>query len=84
MPLFRHKENTLAVIAGSGREENRNNSYILKASFSQPSGITVVTEQPEAKVLYIADSESSSIRSITAKGQVVGVVGGSRDPTVRI
>ncbi|ODN03784.1 NHL repeat-containing protein 2 [Orchesella cincta] len=73
------KENSFAVIAGSGREENRNNSYILKASFAQPSGITVTTGSE--KHIYIADSESSTIRSINPKGQVVGIVGGSRDPT---
>ncbi|CAL8110199.1 unnamed protein product [Orchesella dallaii] len=73
------KEKTFTVVAGSGREENRNNSYILKASFAQPSGITVTSGGE--KHIYIADSESSTIRSVTPKGQVVGIIGGSRDPS---
>jgi len=32
--------------------------------------------------VYIADSESSSVRSITSTGKVAAVVGGARDPTV--
>jgi hypothetical protein len=84
MTLFidRFAANDCTVIAGSGREENRNNSYILKAAFAQPSGICVASERDGNKLIVIADSESSSVRSITSAGKVVGLVGGARDPTV--
>ena len=45
------------LVAGSGKEENRNNSYPLKSGFAQPSGLTLFDGN-----LYIADSESSTIR----------------------
>ncbi|RWS25183.1 NHL repeat-containing protein 2-like protein [Leptotrombidium deliense] len=66
------------TFAGSGREENRNNRYPLKAAFAQPSGI-VYSEQHTS--LFVADSESSTIRRVYLKtGSVENVVGGSRDP----
>ncbi|CAN2389265.1 NHL repeat-containing protein 2 [Pristimantis euphronides] len=67
--------------AGSGNEENRNNSYPHKAGFAQPSGLTVCSGDPW-NCLFVADSESSSIRSVSLKdGAVKHVVGGERDPT---
>jgi len=75
------EEDTCLRFAGSGNEENRNNSYPHKASFAQPSGFTVAIVK-EQKHLYIADSESSSIRSLEIKsGSVKACVGGERDPT---
>ncbi|KAL4231754.1 NHL repeat-containing protein 2 [Mactra antiquata] len=69
---------TCLRFAGSGLEENRNNSYPEKAGFAQPSGITVSMKQ---NCLYVADSESSSVRSIQLKdGAVKNVVGGDIDP----
>ena len=65
----------LALVAGSGKEENRNNSYPLKASFAQPSGLSWHQEN-----LYIADSESSTIRVFNAKNGVKNVCGGSKNP----
>ena len=77
------RKNTSLRFAGSGNEENRNNSYPHKASFAQPSGLTMATIK-EQNNLYIADSESSSVRSIETKtGAVTACVGGERDPTVR-
>ena len=68
--------------AGSGNEENRNNSYPHKASFAQPSGVTLAVVQNK-QYLYIADSESSSIRSVElSNGAVKACVGGERDPMV--
>lgn len=70
---------TCVAIAGSGREENRNNLYPHAAAFAQPSGISLDIEN---KDLYVADSESSSIRRISlVDGKVTGVVGGNRSPT---
>lgn len=68
--------------AGSGSEENRNNSYPHKAGFAQPSGLALATEEPW-NCLYVADSESSTIRSLALKdGAVKLLVGGERDPLV--
>ncbi len=50
---------TLVRIAGSGAEENRNNSYPAKAGFAQPSGLSLDQSQG---TLFIADSESSTVR----------------------
>ena len=74
-------------VAGSGAEENRNNSYPAKAGFAQPSGMCSALITPPGKasehLLFIADSESSSVRQTSLKdGQVKALVGGDRDPTV--
>lgn len=72
-------------LAGSGAEENRNNSYPAKAAFAQPSGISCgVLQSPSADyLLFVADSESSSIRQINLKdGSVKALVGGGKDPMV--
>lgn len=75
------KKHTSLRFAGSGNEENRNNSYPHKASFAQPSGLTVASVK-EQKLVYVADSESSSVRSVDIKtGAVKACVGGERDPT---
>ncbi|XP_073346408.1 NHL repeat-containing protein 2 [Pagrus major] len=66
--------------AGSGSEENRNNSYPHKAGFAQPSGLALAPEEPWS-CLYVADSESSTIRTLALKdGAVKLLVGGERDP----
>lgn len=71
---------TCVCIAGSGREENRNNSYAHCAAFAQPSGLALRSGSDE---IYIADSESSSVRKLSlASGKVSGVVGGSVNPQV--
>lgn len=82
------------MVAGSGREENRNNFYNgQRASFAQPSGLCLskpiyshngsIVCNPS---LFIADSESSSVRRMyldpAGKFKVVNVAGGSPDPTV--
>ena len=51
---------TMVSVAGSGNEENRNNSYPAKAGFAQPSGVAATAEW-----IYVADSESSTIRRIS-------------------
>ncbi|XP_052855097.1 NHL repeat-containing protein 2 isoform X2 [Drosophila gunungcola] len=63
-------------LIGNGLEENRNNSYPQNAAFAQPSGLAMAKD-----VLYIADSESSSIRKASMiDGKVMPVVGGDRNP----
>uniref|UniRef100_H3DNI3 NHL repeat-containing protein 2 n=1 Tax=Tetraodon nigroviridis TaxID=99883 RepID=H3DNI3_TETNG len=74
------KAGTCVRWAGSGNEENRNNSYPHKASFAQPSGLALAPEEPWS-CLYVADSESSTIRTLALKdGAVKSLVGGERDP----
>lgn len=76
------KAGTCVRWAGSGNEENRNNSYPHKASFAQPSGLALAPEEPW-NCLYVADSESSTIRTLALKdGAVKSLVGGERDPMV--
>jgi hypothetical protein len=73
---------TCAAIVGSGKEENRNNSYPHTAGFAQPSGICVADQLQAASV---ADSESSSIRKISLMDRKVSaVVGGDRSPYVSL
>lgn len=70
--------------AGSGSEENRNNAYPHKAGFAQPSGLASAPEEPWS-CLYVADSESSTIRTLSLKdGAVRLLVGGERDPLVGV
>lgn len=71
---------TCVAIVGSGREENRNNSYPHAAGLAQPSGIVVVQEY---KIAFLADSESSAIRKLHLdSGQVSAICGGDKNPTV--
>lgn len=85
--LFRNSEfqaRTCVRWAGSGSEENRNNSYPHKASFAQPSGLALAPQEPWS-CLYVADSESSTIRTLALKdGGVKLLVGGERDPLVGV
>ncbi|XP_017338651.1 NHL repeat-containing protein 2 isoform X1 [Ictalurus punctatus] len=75
-----YKKGECVRFAGSGNEENRNNAYPVKAGLAQPSGLTSATEEPWS-CLFIADSESSTIRSLSlSDGAVKHVVGGERDP----
>ena len=54
-------------------------SYPAKAAFAQPSGLSF---DLATGLLFIADSESSSIRSLNLQdnGTVKGVVGASKNP----
>nr|XP_057917695.1 NHL repeat-containing protein 2 [Doryrhamphus excisus] len=74
------KAGTCVRWAGSGSEENRNNAYPHKAGFAQPSGLAVAPEEPWS-CLFVADSESSTVRTLALKdGAVKLLVGGERDP----
>ncbi|KAM5271568.1 NHL repeat-containing protein 2 [Ctenodactylus gundi] len=74
------KKGTCLRFAGSGNEENRNNAYPHKAGFSQPSGLSLASEGPW-HCLFVADSESSTVRTVSLKdGAVKHLVGGERDP----
>lgn len=69
------------AIAGTGKEENKNNYYANMAAFAQPSGLTY---SKELKAVFVADSESSAIRKLSLKDGSVGhVAGASKAPDVR-
>jgi len=54
--------------SGSGKEGNKNDKYDLKAcEWAQPSGLTLGIISNSKIELYVADSESSAIRSINMK-----------------
>ncbi|KAI5632815.1 thioredoxin-like domain-containing protein [Phthorimaea operculella] len=72
-------EGTCVCIAGSGAEAARNSTYPHTAAFAQPSGLAV--RQGSSPELFIADSESSSIRRLAlTAGQVTTLCGGDRNP----
>ncbi|XP_012873182.1 PREDICTED: NHL repeat-containing protein 2 [Dipodomys ordii] len=74
------KKGACLRFAGSGNEENRNNAYPHKAGFAQPSGLSLASEDPWS-CLFVADSESSTVRTVSLKdGAVKHLVGGERDP----
>ncbi|KAK1122536.1 hypothetical protein K0M31_008987 [Melipona bicolor] len=74
----KYKAGTCIAIVGSGKEENRNNTYPYAAGLAQPSGLTVAEKQ---KIVFFVDSESSAIRSINLQnGQVSVVCGANRNP----
>ncbi|XP_013200443.1 NHL repeat-containing protein 2 [Amyelois transitella] len=74
-----YTEGTCACVAGSGAEAARNSAYPHTAAFAQPSGLALRTgTNPE---VFIADSESSSIRRLALPtGQVSTLCGGDRNP----
>lgn len=77
------EKGTCLRVAGSGNEENRNNAYPHKAGFAQPSGLALASGDPWS-CLFVADSESSTVRTISLKdGAVKHLVGGERDPMVK-
>lgn len=75
-----HKKGTCAAIVGSGEEKNRNNRFPMLVGLAQPSGLAY---SPEHRAVFIADSESSSIRKLNLlTGGVEAVVGGHVSPDV--
>ncbi|KAM7272381.1 hypothetical protein ACFE04_027044 [Oxalis oulophora] len=62
-------DGTTRVFSGDGYERNVNGSSSKNTSFAQPSGISL---SPDLRELFVADSESSSIRAVNLK------TGGSR------
>ncbi|CAH2104862.1 unnamed protein product [Euphydryas editha] len=73
-------EGTCVCIAGSGAEAARNSAYPASAAFAQPSGLALRTGHNSSEI-FIADSESSSIRRLAlSTGQVSTLCGGDRNP----
>lgn len=76
------EKNACVAIIGTGEEGNRNDSQPMSATLASPRGICngVMNRQ---SVLFIADSNSSSIRVVTLDdGNVAHFIGGDADPTV--
>ncbi|CAF0741100.1 unnamed protein product [Adineta steineri] len=74
------QKNACLAIIGSGEEGNQNDSEPMSATLAAPRGICngVMNGQP---VLFIADSNSSSIRVVTLQnGNVTNLIGGDTDP----
>ena len=70
------------AIIGSGVERNQNGSEPMSACLASPHGICngEMNGQP---VLFIADSNSSTIRVVTLKdGNTSTLIGGDTDPSV--
>ncbi|XP_061379220.1 NHL repeat-containing protein 2 isoform X1 [Danaus plexippus] len=77
-----YSEGTCVCVAGSGAEAARNSAYAASAAFAQPSALALRSgnfgSSPE---VFIADSESSSIRRLAlSTGQVSTLCGGDRNP----
>lgn len=73
------KAGTCAAIVGSGKEENRNNSYPHASGLAQPSGLAVAQD---LKAVFFADSESSSVRRVHLQdGKVSAVAGADKNPS---
>ncbi|KAL0270394.1 UNVERIFIED_CONTAM: hypothetical protein PYX00_007820 [Menopon gallinae] len=74
----KYEKDVCVAIAGSGKEENRNNRYPMMASFAQPSGLIY---NRRYKAVFVADSESSSIRKLSLEdGSVSHMAGGDKNP----
>lgn len=61
--IWLHKiaDETTEVFSGDGYERNLNGRRGKETSFAQPSGISLT---PDLKSMYLADSESSSVRRV--------------------
>ena len=67
----------LKAISGDGSERNQNGSTGGNTSWAQPSGLALAEGAGGGATVYVADSESSSIRAMdAATGGSTGLVGG--------
>lgn len=65
------KTDTVALYAGTGREDRIDGALLGKAAFAQPSGLAT-----DGDALFVLDSETSSVRRIDrTKGTVSTLVG---------
>ncbi|VVC99468.1 NHL repeat-containing protein 2 [Leptidea sinapis] len=72
-------QGTCVRIAGTGAEAARNSAYPITAAFAQPSGLTL--RNGPCPEIFIADSESSSIRRLAlTTGHVSTLCGGDKNP----
>lgn len=65
---------TIANFSGTGYERNQNGAGPLTTSWAQPSGLSL---SPDGNALYVADSESSTVRRLDLRsGGSQAIVGG--------
>ena len=64
----------IAVAAGDGSERKKD-GFVAGAAFAQPSGLAT-----DGRSLFVADSESSSVREISPAFQVSTLAGANDDP----
>lgn len=77
------KTNKAFNFSGSGKEGNLNHKHDLKqCEWAQPSGLSIGFISESMVELYVADSESSSIRAINMKSlqSTRNVIGGDKNP----
>ncbi len=64
----------LGAFAGDGAERKEDAEAPLEAAFAQPSGLTT-----DGSALYVADSESSSVRRVALPGGAVTTLAGANE-----
>jgi hypothetical protein len=68
--------NSVSLFSGTGIEGNKNDDNLLECTWAQPSGLAILHN-----ILYIADSESSTIRAIDLTKMIAyNVIGGDGNP----
>lgn len=72
-----YKYGQCVCLAGDGVEQNRNGKSLDKSSFAQPSGIAI-----GQNLIFIADSESSSIRIVDLNANCVSILAGANSNVV--
>lgn len=72
------KKKTAKNFSGNGSEQNLNHQDPLQAAWAQPSGLTI-----GANKLFIADSESSTVRSINLNSGATQTIAGGEDAQPR-
>ena len=72
------KKGTVKNFSGTGREQNSNAPDRLLAAWAQPSGLSIGRGK-----LYIADSESSTVRAIDLKSGATSTLVGGEDAEPR-
>jgi len=72
------KKGTFDNFSGTGREQNSNSPDRLLAAWAQPSGLSIGRGK-----LYIADSESSTVRAIDLKSGATSTLVGGEDAAPR-
>ena len=72
------KKKTAQNFSGNGSEQNLNHPDPLQAAWAQPSGLTIGMNE-----LFIADSESSTVRSINLNSGSTRTIAGGEDAKPR-
>ncbi|MEE3182269.1 MAG: hypothetical protein VX288_10230, partial [Planctomycetota bacterium] len=76
--IYDKKKGTVKNYSGTGREQNSNSPDRLLAAWAQPSGLSIGRGK-----LYIADSESSTVRTIDLESGATATLVGGEDAEPR-